>query len=83
MNTNTPQTVNMRDLARNLKKITSAVERGASFTVLRNAKPVFRIAPMETDEVKTMRLTLKDFARAQFKGPKNLSAEVDKIVYGV
>ncbi len=75
--------MNMRDLVRNMKEITNAVERGASFTVLRNAKPVFRIAPLEEGGSKTMHLTLKDFARAQFKGVKDLSKRVDTVVYGV
>lgn len=77
----TTQTMNIRDLTRNMKKITSAVEGGASFTVLRNAKPVFRIEPIV--DAKVVTFTLADLKRAQFKGPKDMSTQIDKVAYGV
>ena len=76
-------TIHTRDLARNMKKITQAVERGASYTVLRNAKPVFRIEPITNDTSKTVRLNLEELKKIQFKGPQNLSKKIDDIAYGI
>ena len=79
------QTLNVRDLARNMRKVTSAVERGQSFTVLRNGKSVFRIEPVGEDDASAQQpfLSLTDLEQAQFEGPRDLSKHIDEVVYGV
>jgi antitoxin (DNA-binding transcriptional repressor) of toxin-antitoxin stability system len=78
----TSKTIGIRELHRNLKRISEAAKRGQAFIVLRNATPVFRIEPLPV--LKTgKKYTLADFRRAEFSGPKDLSKRIDEIVYGI
>jgi antitoxin (DNA-binding transcriptional repressor) of toxin-antitoxin stability system len=72
--------IGIKELQNNLKRVADAALKGASFTVVRDSKPVFRIEPV----IPSNRTgSLKDFlASATFSGEKNLSSRVDEIVYG-
>lgn len=73
------QTITIREVHRNLSAIAEAVQKGKSYVITKNAKPVFRISPVVEKEY-----TIKDLRRLQFSsGEKNLSQRVDEIVYGV
>ncbi len=41
--------VGLRELRENLPVYISAIDRGASFTVVRRSKPIFNITPIDTD----------------------------------
>lgn len=74
--------IGVRELARNMKSISRATKRGASFLVMRNAEPVFRIEPAL--EEKKGKYTLKDLMSIRFdSGEKDLSKRIDEIVYGI
>ena len=75
--------IGIKELHRNLKRVADAAQKGASFTVVRDSRPVFRIEPTRTRSHKKTR-TLEDFLkRASFRSKdKNLSKKVDAIVYG-
>lgn len=74
-------TINIRELYREMPRITKAVAKGQHFTVLRNAKPVFAIHPLKVQKKK--KYTLEDFKSLQFTGnpDPNVSMDVDKILY--
>lgn len=73
--------IGIKELQGNLKRVANATERGETFTVVRDSKPVFRIEPIARR--KTGKYTLKDLLSIRFKGEKNLSKRVDEIVYGI
>lgn len=76
------QIIGIKQLQTHLKQLTQQVQAGGSFVVVKNSKPVFRIEPIEGQQVK--RYTLADLKRIQFRsGQKNLSKSIDKIVYSV
>ena len=75
------KTIGVKELHTNMKKITEATQKGASFLVMKNAKPVFRIEPIDDDAPR--RFTLDDFKEVMFTTEdKDLSKKVDEIVYG-
>jgi antitoxin (DNA-binding transcriptional repressor) of toxin-antitoxin stability system len=77
-----PTVIGIKDLHRKLPDITKAVGRGRSFVVVKHAKPVFRIEPMETRHGPLY--TLTDIEGARFKGRhKTLSQDIDRLVYGI
>ena len=41
--------IGLKDLRENTERYITAVENGASFTVVRRSRPIFRIAPPETE----------------------------------
>ena len=71
--------IGIKELQGNLKRVADAAQRGETFTVVRDSKPVFRIEPIAAH--KTGKYTLKDLLGIRFKGDKNLSKRVDEIVY--
>lgn len=73
------QIIGIKQLYTNLKEISHEALYGQSFIVVKNSKPVFRIEPIET--VKKKKYNLEDFKKIQFKGGKNLSKNIDKIIY--
>ena len=79
---NTTPTIGVRELTRNLKKITTRVQRGATIVVQKNNTPLFRITPL-TESPQTIPLTLKDIEKIQFSGSTHASSNVDNIVYGI
>ena len=81
MNTAT-ETIGVRELTRNLKKVTKKVQKGASIVVQKNSTPLFRIVPFDTNNA-PQHITLADIENIQFKGKKHSSRDIDAIVYGV
>jgi antitoxin (DNA-binding transcriptional repressor) of toxin-antitoxin stability system len=84
------KTIGVRQLYRELKKITEATKRGQSFTVLKNTEPIFRIEPVTKTQKKSYNFAdLDNLAKEiqeEFKKnkvSKNLSQEIDSIVYGI
>jgi len=74
------QIIGVKQLHKNLKQISEAAMSGESFLIVRNSKPVFRIEPVK--KIMKKKYSLDDFKKIQFKsGDKNLSKNIDKIVY--
>lgn len=72
----------IKELYRELPAITREVGGGRSFVVVRHAKPVFRIEPIE--RIRKGTYTLKDVLKLRVKSKEtNLSKRIDSIVYGV
>jgi antitoxin (DNA-binding transcriptional repressor) of toxin-antitoxin stability system len=71
----------IKELQLNLKRVADAAQKGESFTIVRDSKPVFRIEPIK-DSGRTG--TWEDALKAlSFKGgDKDLSQRIDEIVYG-
>ncbi len=80
MNTN-EQTIGVKELHANLKKIYSAVDKGGSFLVMKNTRPAFRIVPVQQKINK--KYNINDVMHLQFKGGKNLSKNIDELIYSV
>lgn len=77
-----PIVIGIKQLHKELTKVTRATQKGKSFLVMKHAKPVFRIEPANAPQAKRYRLA--DLLALQFHGDdKNLSKNIDKIVYGV
>ena len=77
-----PILIGINQLHKELTKVTRATQRGRSFLVMKHAKPMFRIEPATAPQAKKYRLS--DLLALQFHGDdKNLSKNIDKIVYGV
>lgn len=76
-----PTIIGVKELYRELPRISQAVKRGQSFLVFKHTKPVFRIEPVHT--VSGKKYHLKDFEKIQFTDRKDLSKQIDKIAYGV
>ncbi len=76
-----PQIIGMKALRNNLRKIAELTQKGHSYIVVRNSKPIFRINPLIPSPSK--KYTLADFKRLRFKNSdKNLSKNVDLYLYG-
>ncbi len=79
------QIIGIKQLQSQLKRIADEALLGKSFTVVRNSQPVFKIEPVAKTEQK--KYSLKDLSRLQeeigFNGGKNLSKDIDRIVYGL
>jgi antitoxin (DNA-binding transcriptional repressor) of toxin-antitoxin stability system len=73
----------IKELQLNLKRVADAAQKGESFTIVRDSKPVFTINPVIENMLERTG-TLEDLlAAASFKGgPKDLSQKIDEIVYG-
>ena len=72
--------VGIKELHRDLVKITKKVGRGESFLVMKYSKPVFKIEPAKNDH----KYTRDDLLAIRFKtSDRNLSKKIDQIVYGV
>jgi antitoxin (DNA-binding transcriptional repressor) of toxin-antitoxin stability system len=70
----------IKELQLNLKRVADAAQKGASFIIVRDSKPVFRIEPIKNSGRSG---TLEDsYKLLHFKGGKNLSKEIDEILYG-
>ena len=71
--------VGVRELHSRLREISEATMLGESFIIVRNTKPIFRIEPYKKEGKK---YSLADFSKIRFRGGKNLSKNIDKIIYG-
>ncbi len=47
---NKQKIVGLKDLRENLNRYLLAINRGSSFTVVRRSKPIFTIAPVDSEE---------------------------------
>lgn len=76
--------IGIKELHRNLKRVADAALKGASFTVVRDSRPVFHIEPAHPNiSPGKKRRTMEDFfALAVKTGDPDLSKKVDDIVYG-
>ena len=70
----------IKELQLNLKRVADAAQKGESFTIVRDSKPVFRIEPIvEAKRTGTLEDALK---KLSFKGGgKDLSSLIDEILY--
>ena len=74
------KTIGVKQLHQQLDKITRETRRGTSFVVLKHTIPLFRIEPIAP----TKKHSWADIKKLQFNsGEKNLSKNIDKIVYGL
>ena len=72
--------IGIKELHKTLKLVSNEAQKGQSFIVIKNSKPVFKIVPLEND--KLPKYSLDDFKQIQFKSrDKNLSKKVDNILY--
>ena len=79
--------IGVKQLREELPKIAQAVKRGQSFLVMRHHEQLFRIEP-PTQKNSDQKFTpgqslLREFKDMQFRGGKNLSKNIDRIVYGL
>jgi len=75
-----PQIIGVKQLYKELKQISQAVQWGKTFLVVKNSKPVFRIEPVK--KVARKEYSLRDFKKLQFTtSDKALSKRIDSIVY--
>lgn len=77
----TTNILGIKELQLNLKRVADAAQKGASFTVVRDSKPVFRIEPIVQGSVRSGNME-SFLASIAFKGEKDLSQRIDEIVYG-
>lgn len=83
--------IGVKQLREQLPKIAKEAAQGQSFLVMRHQKILFRLEPPDFfDEPKNVSTTgkqlVEEFKKMQFsnpKGNKNLSKNIDKIVYGL
>ncbi len=76
------QIIGIKELHKNLKRVADAAVKGASFTVVRDSRPVFNVEPVGT-EARPGGSMEEILERLRFSsGDKNLSKNIDKIVYG-
>ncbi|MBU4298482.1 type II toxin-antitoxin system prevent-host-death family antitoxin [Patescibacteria group bacterium] len=72
--------IGVKQLYKNLARISQRVAKGESFIVVKRSKPVFRVVPYQEKKIK--KYTLKDLEKLRFRtGDKKLSQKVDEIVY--
>lgn len=78
-----PEIIGVKQLYKKLGTIANRTRKGESFVVMKHTTPLFRLVPYE-ETTERRPYTLKDFASLQRKtGEKNLSKQIDRIVYGV
>lgn len=82
------KTVSIRDLQRNMKEISSEVQKGESFAVFKNSKLIFQINPAENIDIADNGKTSKEttlhelFKDLQLDSPDQSTSEnIDDIVY--
>ncbi len=75
-------TITMREFSRNLSAISKRVSKGESFCVSKNSEIIFEVKP---NIKKTNKQTLHDKFKKHIvkntKGLKNISSEIDNIIY--
>lgn len=74
------QIIGVKQLYKDLKRISDQTLNGQSFLVVKNSKPIFRIEPIK--EVKNKKYNLSDAKKLQFViRDRNLSKNIDKHLY--
>lgn len=77
-----PTRIGSRELVRNFKKIKTAVARGEAFDVQDHGVTAFHIIPPTPERV--IKYTFEDLKKIRFStNDRNLSMNIDKIVYGL
>lgn len=71
-------TIGVKQLHKELKNIAKETRKGKSFLVMNRTEPIFRIEPVAPKPQKSM----DDLFKIHFSGDKNLSKNIDKILYG-
>ena len=71
--------ISIREYLRNYNTYNDKVMKGESFIVVKNNKPQIKLSPVEDEK----KYTMKDLLSIRFSGDKNLSKNIDKIVYGI
>lgn len=75
------QIIGIKQLHKELSKISEKAKKGQSYIVVKNSKPVFRLEPLKS--LCKARYTMKDLEKIRFKSKDhNLSKNIDKILYG-
>ena len=74
----TSTVIGVKQFHREFKTIAREAHRGKSFLVMRHSEPLFRIEPAAQKPQKG----LEAFFNIHFRGDKNLSKNIDKILYG-
>ena len=82
------KTVSIRELQRNMKEISSEVQKGESFAVFKNSKLIFQINPAEDIDIsdhskKSKETTLHElFKDLQLENSDKITSQtIDDIVY--
>lgn len=76
------QTIGIKQLHKDLRKISLATKKGQSFVVFKHSEALFRIEPILPFSKKPYNLA--DLKNIQFfSGDRNLSKKIDKTVYGL
>ncbi len=79
--------IGVKQLREQLPKIAQAAKRGQSFLVMRHHETLFRIEPptpqRSSQSLNTGERLIKAFKHLKFSGSKNLSKQIDHIVYGI
>ncbi len=74
--------IGIKQLHKDLSKVTRAAEKGRTFIVMKHAKAVFRIEPIQKQSKK--KYTFKDLMSIRFDSDdKDLSKKIDHYVYGI
>ena len=75
-----PITIGTKEFLRNYLKIAKKAKKGQAFRVVRHSEEMFQIHP----PAQKNRYNLGDLKKLRFHGGgKNLSTEIDDIVYGI
>lgn len=70
--------IGVKQFHKEFKNIARDTRRGKSFLVMKRSEPLFRVEPVAQRPQKSM----ADLFKIHFKGDKNLSKNIDKILYG-
>jgi len=71
--------ISIREYLRNYNDYNHKVIKGESFIITKNNQDQIKISPVEN----TKKYKMKDLLSIRFSGDKNLSKNIDKIVYGI
>lgn len=75
------EVLGVKELHQKMKWISERVLEGQEFLVMKSSKPIFKIVPCEVKKRKG-KTTLQDFLKLSSKtGDKNLSKNMDTILY--
>lgn len=71
--------ISIREYLRNYNTYNDKVMKGECFVITKNNQDQIKLSPVDTDK----RYTMKDLLSIRFSGDKDLSKNIDKIVYGI
>lgn len=71
--------ISIREYIRNYNDYNDKVMKGESFVIVKNNKPQIKLSPIDSEK----KYSMKDLMSIRFSGDKNLSKNIDKIVYGI